>query len=232
MKKTILCALIALSVISCKKDYIIGGSLANTQAYANMSTYDVLKGNPLYDTLVMLIDTAGIKDQINQTNSTFFAPSDYSIYNYLEQRTIGEQQANPYAQFGLDSLLYYVANNINGTRDSLLLYIVGQPLPYSAMSPTGAAYATGLPGDTVVVSYEFTKDPTLGYNSISSTVPQVVYFTQLWYPYAISTSTPADSITAQTGVRTLCTTSGIITKNGYMEALETSHVLFFYGTKQ
>jgi len=221
-----------LLIFSCKKkDYILGGT-TEAQVYKNTLTYDVLKGNPLYDTLIMLIDSAGIEAQVNQMNSTFFAPSDYSIYNYLESRTLADQLVNPYAQFGLDSLIYYVKNNINGTKDSLLMYFVDQPLPFTVLSSDGAAYPTALSGDTAVVSYEYTKNTNLGYNSIVSSVPQVVYYTQLWYHYSVSPSTPADSITAQIGARTLCVTSGIATQNGYLNALDNSHVLFFYGTKQ
>jgi len=222
---------IGTSWTACKKDYIVGGAAENTGAYSRTTTYDVLKSLPLYDTLVQLIDTAGIMDKVNEQGVTFFAPSDYSIYNYLNQRTIQVQNADPTARFALDSLFYYLRNNINGTRDSLLMYLVHQPLTYSVLTNTGAFYPTELTGDTVIVSYEYTKDGNLGYNPLVSGVPQLVYFTQLWQPYALSDANPAGDITPDIGVHTLCTTSGVVTKTGMINALSNSHTLFFYGTR-
>jgi hypothetical protein len=92
MKKRPLLNYIPLLIIiittgACQKSYITGGSPENVNAYANTLTYDVLKSNPLYDTLVQVIDAAGLKDQINAAGTTFFAPSDYSVFNYLNYRT-------------------------------------------------------------------------------------------------------------------------------------------------
>lgn len=228
---TALC-MIVLLISACKKDYISGGTPEDVNIYKNTTTYDVLKTDPLYDTLVQVIDAAGLKDKINEQGTTFFAPSDYSIFNYLNLRTMVVQVTKPYDKFPLDSLVYYLKNNINNTRDSLLMYLIKQPLSYDVLTNTGTKYATELSGDSVVVSYEYTKDDKLGYNEVVSSVPQVVYFTQLWYPYTVSPSSPAGDIPARIGVRTLVKTSGINTQNGIMNALENSHTLFFYGTKQ
>lgn len=219
---------------SCKKkDYITGGVSEDVNKYKSTSTYDVLKANPLYDTLVQLIDAANLKDKINEQGTTFFAPSDYSIFSYLNKRTIYVQQnINQNETFGLDSLVYYLKNNINGTKDSMSLYLIHSPLPFSSLTNTGALYPTELAGDTVAVSYEFTKDGNLGYNPVVSGQPQVVYFTQLWYHYDLNEANPAGDVTPDIGVHTLCKTSGIVTQNGIMNALENSHVLFFYNTKQ
>ena len=116
---SMLCCIV-LIFSACKKDYITGGVAEDVNMYKNTSTYDVLKGNALYDTLIQVIDAAGFKDKINEQGVTFFAPSDYSIYDYLYHRTTYVQNnINQDAKFGLDSLLYYVTNNVNGTKDSL-----------------------------------------------------------------------------------------------------------------
>lgn len=216
---------------ACKKDYIVGGAPHNQNANQNISTYDLLKTIPLYDTLIQLIDTAGLKDKLNEQGVTFFAPSDYSIYSYLNQRTIRVQNVNASAKFALDSLFYYLRNNVNGTRDSLQMYLIHRSLPYSALTNTGAFYPTELAGDTVIVSYEFTKDGDLGYNPLVSGVPQLVYFTQLWHPFDLNDANPASNITPDIGVHTLCSSSGIVTKTGIVDALSNSHTLFFYGTR-
>jgi hypothetical protein len=229
--RTVLFLCLAGAWTACKKDYIVGGSAENTGAYSRTTTYDVLKSLSLYDTLVQLIDTAGLKDKVNEQGTTFFAPSDYSIYSYLNQRTIQVQNVDPSSKFALDSLFYYLRNNINGTRDSLLMYLVPQALPYSVLTNTGAFYPTELTGDTVIISYEYTKDGNLGYNSLVSGVPQLVYYTQLWQPYDLSDASPAGDITPDIGVHTLCSTSGVVTKTGMINALSNSHTLFFYGTR-
>jgi hypothetical protein len=238
MKKIVLarCLTIASVIViftACKKDYITGGSVEDINKYSNTSTYDVLKGNPLYDTLVRLIDTAGLKDKINSQGITMFVPSDYSVFTYLNFRTQKVQATiNANAKFGLDSLFYYLRNNINGTKDSLLMYLINKPLLYNNLTDMGALYPTELAGDTAIVSYEYTRDNTLGYNTIVSNVPQVVFFTQLWKHYDLNANNPAGAVPNTIGVRTLIKTSCIITKNGVMNALSNSHTLFFYGTKK
>ncbi len=231
----------AILLVSCKKNYIIGGTPENANAYATTLTYDVLKAIPQYDTLIMLIDTAGLKDQVNKQGTTFFVPSNYSILNYLQAKTIFEQGVNPYAQFGLDSLIYYIVNNINGTRDSLMMYFVGQSLPNSALTPDGVQYPTGLAGDIVDISYQYSKSTSTGYGiyttngafsgsgtNLISSVPQIVTFTQLWG--SVPPNTPISQISTTVGIQTIVKSSNIKTANGYIEALDNSHTLFFYGT--
>lgn len=216
---------------ACKKSYITGAP-ENINKFARTSTYDVLKGFPQYDTLIQLIDTAGLKDKINAQGVTFFVPSDYSIFAYLQQRTLVVQRNNQYAKFALDSLFYYLRNNLNGTRDSLLMYLIHQPISYSNLTNYGTSYPTELPGDSVVVSYEYVTNGNLGYNALVSGEPQVVYFTQLWYPFTPGPNNLVGSITPSIGIHNLVTSSGIITQNGVIEALDNSNPLFFYGTKQ
>jgi hypothetical protein len=216
------------ALASCKKDYITGGQIEDVNMYKNNTNYEVLAQDPAYDTLVQLIDAAGLKEKINESGTTFFAPSDYSIRTYLELRTVFDQ--NNYdinAQFGLDSLKYYLQNNIENIADSLLMYQVHTPLPYSSLTRTGVAYETGLAGDTIVVSYE-----PLSRNDVVSTVPRQVYFTQLWYHYDLSDANPAEDIPEEIGVREPVITSGINTKSGIMNYLNNFHTLFFYATKQ
>ena len=231
-----LAVLLSIIVIysACKKDYIVGGgAIENVNYYKDSTTYDVLNGNSAYDTLIQLIDAAGFKDKINEQGATYFAPSDKAIFNYLNQRTIYVQNnINQDSIFGLDSLKYYLRNNINGTKDSMLMYLIPTSLPYSAMTNAGKLYATELEGDTAIVSYEFTSDPNLGYNPVVSSQPQIVYFTQLWHHYDLNDINTAGAVPNNIGVHTLVKTSGIKTKNGILNLLDNSNPLFFYNTKQ
>ncbi len=234
--KTIIATLVVFSVLtSCRKDYITGGSVHDVNMYRNTLNYDVLKNIPGYDTLLTVIDSAGFKDKINAQGITFFPPNNSAIFNYLNTRTLALQVGNQNAKFGLDSLIYYLKNNIKGTRDSLGMYLISSAITYSTLNNTGAKYVTQLAGDTAVVSYEYvtTSNGSMGYTSLVSSVPQVVYFTQMWYPYpAITDASPAGKIPGTIGARTLCQTSGINTLNGVMHALAYGHTLFFYGTKK
>lgn len=227
--------LLMMSVfVACKKsDYIVGGETQDVNMYKNMTTYEVLKSNTQFDTLVQLIDAAGLKETINQTNSTFFGVTNTSISKYLTERSNYVQATiDQNKKFLLDSLVYYLQNNIDGTRDSLLMYLIpGKTLLYSDLNKYGAIYQTALGGDSAAVSYEETKDESLGYNSLVSSIPKLIYFTQLWYEYDLSESNPASDIPESVGVRTRVQTSNMQSKNGVVHVLEGSHVLFFYGTK-
>jgi len=225
-----------LSLTACKKNYITGGTIENINKYEKMTTYEVLSSVPNFDTLIQLINAGNLMNEINEQSGTFFAPTNTSIFNYLQQRTgyvQGEYNAN--ASFGLDSLLYYISNNINGTADSLKMYMIHQSLPYSVLTSIGVQYATDLAGDSAIVSYEPVASNSAnagnyGSNPLVSSAPQLVYFTQLWMSYPLSPANPASAVPAGVGVHTLCTTTGVITSTGILNTLESDHVLFFYGT--
>ena len=221
-------ALITTGVISCKKtDYIKGGTVMNPKV--NVTTYDYLASNALaqFDTVLLLVDKAGLKDLINQPGATFFAPNDNAVFNYLNARTIQAQKVNPNAKYTLDSLFKYDLDRI---KDSMKMYIINKPLTYGQLTDKGAKYPTALSGDSVVVSFEYTTDGTQGYNPVVSSVPQRIFFTQLWH--SLPEPFEAGDIPNTIGVRTRCITSGIETTNGILHVLESSHNLFFYGTKK
>ena len=214
---------------SCTKSYIIGGQTTNVNQYKDKTTYEVLSAIPQFSLLVQLIDAGGLQQQIDQPNTTFFAVQDSGINKYLVDRTIFLQASvNQYAKFTMDSLLFYVKNNINGTRDSLLMYLVpGIATTPANLSTLGAIYPTALAGDSAIISYEITA---IGATSIVSTPPQVVYFTQLWRHYNLSLDSTAAIVPATTGVHTLVATSFINTSNGVINSLTYSAELFFHNS--
>ncbi len=228
---------------ACTKDYITGGTTQNVNMYKNTSTYDVLTKFQEFDTLVQLIDAAGLKDKINEQGTTFFAVSNRSVNNYLQLRTIYLQNTvDVYAKFALDSLTYYLKNNINHTADSMYMYLVKTVTTPQSLTGIGTIYPTELAGDNAIISYEPTRDGSLGYTSIVSTAPRVVYFTQLWQHYNINgTDSTAADVPSSTGVRTLVSTSFLNTQNGVINVLTPGvttsanaigTTLFFYGTRQ
>lgn len=106
---------------SCKKNYLTGGTILKPNV--NVSTYDYLKTNPLFDTLVLLIDKAELKNEINES-ITFFAPTDYAIKKLLELRTVEIQLLynNENIKYTIDSFPK------NELKDSLRAYIFTKPI--------------------------------------------------------------------------------------------------------
>jgi len=222
-KLIIVFALANIVFAACKKDdYIIGGKLESSTT--TLSTYDYLKSNKyqMFDTLLMVIDKAGLKDVINQKGITFYAPSDFSINNYLQAKTLEAQKVDPFAKYSIDTLIKY---DLNVFKDSLNAYIVPQKIVYGSLTQNGVVFNTAKNGSQVVISYEPTFDTNLGYTSAVSTAPRIEYYTFIkgHLPPVVVASQIADTV----GVRVLCQTSGLTTSTGQLNVLSNSHVLFF-----
>ena len=222
-KLLIVFALAGIVLTACKKDnYIVGGKLESTTT--PLSTYDYLKSNryKMFDTLLMVIDKAGLKDVINQKGITFYAPTDFSINNYLQAKTLEAQKVDPFAKYSIDTLIKY---DLNTFKDSLNTYIIPQKVVYSSLTQNGVVFNTAKSGSQAVISYEKTYDPNLGYTSAVSTAPSVEYYTFIkgHLPPVIEASQIPDTV----GVRVLCQTSGLTTSTGQLNVLSNSHVLFF-----
>ena len=214
---------LAIAISACKKDdYFVGGTLHN--AKVNMTTYDYLKSNSsrLFDTLLILVDKAGLKDKINQQGASFFAPTNYAIRNYLAFKTTQVQVKDPTKRYTLDSLIKY---DLGHFTDSINVYIVPNKIEYANMTNDGTLYATAKAGVNVVVSFEYTNDPKMGYNSNSANKPQIMYYTRLLKP--LSPPIVASEILPADGTRVRVQTSGIETNNGMLHVLANDHVLYF-----
>lgn len=225
MLRLIITGIISLSILlfACKRDdYFIGGS--RHSAKVNMSTYDFLKSHPqgLFDTLLLLVDKAGLKDKINEAGITFFVPTDYAISSYLEKRAKEEQNIDPFRKWTIDSLIKY---ELNKFTDSLNVYIVKSMLTYDKLTNNGTLYSTAKGGTECVVSYEETRDESLGYNPSVSTIPRIVYYTLLLKP--LTPPIIASEISSDEGIRMRVQTSGIESTTGMVQVLNNSHTLFF-----
>ncbi len=208
---------------ACKKnDYFVGGTIHNTKV--NMSTYDFLKSNNrgLFDTLILLVDKAGIKDQINKQSMTFFAPTDYSIRAYCDYRSLLVQRVDPNKRWTVDSIIKY---ELPRFADSLNVYMLPSVVSFDQSTENGKIYSTQKTNAKAVVSYEPTDDPKLGYNSNSSIFPRIMYYTYLYKPLA--EPFVASEIPATDGARTLVQTSGVESTTGIVHVLSNNHRLFF-----
>ncbi len=104
MKKILGLMIIAAGIFmtACKKDdHIVGGQTHNPKV--DMSTLDYLRKNPLFDTLCMLVDKAGIQNVINESGISFFAPTDYHIQALVTARNTKVQAADARLKYTIDS---------------------------------------------------------------------------------------------------------------------------------
>ncbi|MET3877414.1 fasciclin domain-containing protein [Chitinophaga sp. OAE865] len=95
-----------LILAACKKDnYLVNEGGTDRERIRKMSSYDFLKESRVLDTVVMLIDRAGMKEEING-DITFFPPTNAGVNNFLAQQTRALQRKynNENLKFTLDSL--------------------------------------------------------------------------------------------------------------------------------
>ncbi len=223
IKLIIVIAIANLMMASCKKDsYIIGGKLESTTT--NLTTYDYLKNNrfKMFDTLLLLVDKAGLKDVINQKGITFYAPTDFSIDNYLLKKTAEAQNVNIFAKYTIDTLIKY---DLSTFADSIRTYIIPQTIKYASLTSNGVILNTAKPGAQVVVSYEQTTDPNLGYNPVVNTIPQVEYYSLV--TGALPSPVVSVNLDPSVAIRILCQTTGLTTATGQLNVLSNSHTLYF-----
>ncbi|MGA6119979.1 hypothetical protein [Sphingobacterium anhuiense] len=227
MKKIILNICILLGIVvaisSCKKDgYFVGGELHNPKI--NMTTYDWMKSNKygVFDTVLMLIDKAGVKDKINAQGITFFAPTDYDVNNYVITRTLQIQKVDPKKMWTVDSIIKY---ELPRFADSIDIYIAKESLLNSVLTANGKKYKNAKGGE-FFASYEETRDPELGYNPNSTQIPKIVMFTYLFKP--VPDDIIVTTIAPPLGIRTLVQTSNAQTTTGVVHVLSNSHTLFYY----
>jgi hypothetical protein len=214
---------IAAGTTSCKRDDYFSSRDTHT-AKVEMTTYDFLKSHPqgLFDTLLLLIDRAGLKDKINQPNSTFFAPTDYAITNYLNRRVAQEQNIDPFRKWTIDSLIKY---ELPKFTDSINVYLVNQPLAFDQLTENGIVTPTLKSGANAVTSWEFTNDANLGYNPNAGSFPRIVYYALLLRD--VPPPVVSAELTAADATRARVQTAGIQTNTGMVHVLFNGHTLFF-----
>lgn len=210
-------AAFAYLFFGCEKDnYLIDGGVHNPKV--DMTTYDYLKTKAVFDTLVMLIDKAGLKETING-DVTFFAPTDFSVVNYVTAKRGDMLGRNPFSNFRLDSI------PMATLRDSLKMYIIPGKINRSDMTKEGKTYTT-LMGNKVHIALVPVQD---GYTSIVTTWPQYVFFTKI---VGAGLDVPGTVPPAkELDIRNVCQTSGIITNTGILHVIENSHTMFYFVQK-
>lgn len=216
MKKYIFFILVvaAAILVGCQSDdYLIDGGIHNPKV--NMTTYEYLQTNPVFDTLLILIDKAGLKETING-NVTFFAPNDYVIKRYLTAKRGDVVAQDPFSDFTLEDI------PVQDIRDSLKMYIIPGKVNRDVMTKAGTVY-TSLMGNRVAVSLIPVDDE---YADIIGVWPEYVFFTTV---VGQGLDKPGEIVSEQElDKRDRCQTSGIETNTGIIHVLENSHTMWYF----
>lgn len=217
-----LIALIAVVLFSCKKDYTIGGSLHDP--HVNMTTYDYLKTNPLFDTVRLLIDKTGLKDEVNSAG-TFFSITDYDLDNYLDQKREYERiiRNDPNLPYTFDSL------DFRAMKDSLRAYIFKDKITLDKTTKTGKLYKAN-DGELRLIQGIPSSDYTN--TGVFTQYPVYLYLTKI-KPLPGSPVPTDDSglpnVKPEQLLQAVCQTTGIITTTGMLHVLNNNHTFTYFG---
>lgn len=217
----------AFFIASCKKDgYKNDGGVSD--AHVNMTTYDYLKSKPQFDSLVRIIDRAGLKDVVN-SNITFFATTNYSIAPYVAAKKFQKslETDNENFDFGIKDI---PAKELS---DSLKTYMFAGKINRDQITLSGKLYDSllgpippkpGKPNSGIQYLIKFRR--AFDYSSYVDHVDYVNYIrvTGSRDDLQLDPSTIPDS---EKDLAVDCQTSGIITTTGIVHVLNGYHRLFF-----
>lgn len=199
-------------------DYLHDGGVANPNV--NMTTYDYLKSNPLFDTLVMTIDKLNLKEEVN-TAGTLYAPTNFSFTSYIMDelealRKIQSDTNYTYADIPVASL------------DSVRMYIFKERLTRDDLTKEGKVY-TSLLG----MEMKLSKEPVSQYTGDLVNKPEYLYFIRkMGKRFDTYEETVAGTVgQSEKDQRIQVQTSGIITTTGVVHVLANSHKLVFHAVK-
>lgn len=206
--------LLTMLFAACKKDdHFIGGSLSKD--HTNLTTYDYLKANADFDTLILLIDKAGLKETIN-SDVTFVAPTDYSIKLFLASRTRVLQAAtnNENIKYTIDSI------KAPELRDSLLAYVFNGKIVRTDLSLEAQVYKNKVGED---FAFKLVKGPYSGVFAAGTTLMALVKVINGLDP----NPRPDEFPDADKDMEYTLQTTGIITTTGVLHVLQNNHVFYW-----
>jgi len=219
LKTTYILICSAALLFSCKKeDYKNDGGVHDP--HVNMSTYDYLRSQKVFDSLVYLIDKAGLKDLVN-SDITFFAVTNYGVDDYvnIRQKRAAEQTGDENIPFSMDSI------PVQELKDSLRMYMVKGKINREQMNRTGQLYDCIL-GNIPNKKFMINLLRTYPYNDYVSYVDMVNY-TLVIGSRDDQVADPSQIPQSEKDNPAVCQTSGIITTTGVVHVLNGYHRLFF-----
>lgn len=213
MKNIILIMAIALGMISCEQDeYLVDGGLSD--GILGVTTMEFLKSHNQLDSLAILIERAGLADEVNGT-STLMAPNNLAIKSYVNRVLAEMRKIDPQANFSFDDI----------PVDTLTMHLGGYIFPEKIrredMVKQGKVY-TAINGQQRRISLE----PAEEYTNQLSSYPEYVYYT-----YKMGDAWDAwDNI--DDDIKVIVRTSNLISTNGVIHVLQGNHKLFNYSPIQ
>lgn len=211
--------LFCAAITGCQKDsYINDGGKAKPNV--DKTTYDFLKSQPKFDSLVRVIDRAGLKDMVN-SGITFFASTNYSVATYVaakkRERIIATGNEN--INFGIKDIPV-------SDLDSLKIYMFDGAIVREKLSTSNTYFTNKFgPIDNVRFLIKMRRDVS-AYNNY---VDFVDYLNFTKVKGTLDTDLPPGQyvITSEKDLPYDCQTSGIITQTGVLHVLSDNHRLMF-----
>ena len=223
MKHIIYLFLLIGLVTSCTNDdYLTDGGIHNPNV--NMTTYDFLKSNPLFDTLIMAIDLVpGLKDEINAAG-TFYAPTNFSINIYIADELKAIRESG-------DSEGVYTFDSIPVSEfSSIRMYIFKETITRDSLNKEGQIYTS-----SHSTEFKLSKEPEDAYQGGDDLVekPEYLYFiNKRGDKFDTYEQTQAGGISEkEKDTRVLVQTSGIISTTGMIHVLQNTHKFLFHEVK-
>ncbi|WP_295117885.1 hypothetical protein [uncultured Chitinophaga sp.] len=217
---TVLLIVFAATFQACKKDdYKNDGGLHN--AKVDMTTYDYLKSKKgIFDSLVYLIDRAGLKEMVN-SDITFFAATNYAVVDFMKAKKIIRDQIynDENMPYSMDSIPLQVL------KDSLLTYMFPGKINRDQMTVAGKVLDSKLgaiPNTKFIIRLSRRED----YGAYLKYVDYV----QLGKIIGTRDDEQADPDNVPPEEKDIiedCQTSGIITNTGIIHVMFGNHHLFF-----
>lgn len=207
---------------SCNNDdYLKDGGISSP--YVNMTTYDYLRSNPLFDTLVMAIDKAGLKDAVNG-DITFYVPTNYSIQKYVTAVQTYRRGGGD----GYDETAVYTFDSIPAQvlHDSLQMYMFSGKITRDSMKKDGDIY-TSLIGTEAKLS----KEPEKLFTDILTDPVDILYFIRRKGERFDSYDEKDNVASTEKDMRVRVQTSGLISTTGIIHVLNNAHTMFFFQDK-
>ena len=213
MKKILFIIIVAVAFFACSNDdYLIDGGVSDPNV--GTSTLAFLKSHPQLDTFAILIERAGLADEIDG-ETTVFVANNVSVDNYVKEVLAELRKTDPSASFTIDDIPVDTLQKYMGS------YIFSGKITRSDMLKEGKIY-TALNGEERRISLEPVLSGEIGYGNNLSIAPEYVFFT---YKYGDSWD-PWDSTSDDTKI--IVRTSNLISTNGVIHVLQGDHTLFDY----
>lgn len=201
--------ILIFSISACSNDdYLVDGGISDPNV--DSDTYTFLQNHPQLDTLAILIERAGLIDEVNG-ETTLFAPNNLSIKNYVNAVLSELRQTDPEATFDINDIPLDTLDKYMGG------YIFPGKITRDDLTKEGEIF-TAINGEKRRISLE----PVSEYTGNLSEFPKYVFLTykegEEWDDW--------DHI--QDDDKVEVRTSNLLSETGVIHVLQGSHTLFNY----